>query len=304
MRGLSLVSVVAFFGGCAPSLSDVPEAGPSPDLSEGSVDGGEDVVEFERSCGVEPTDAEVEAMELQFDLDRGVALSPDVPMIPVVTSGTIDVYFHVIRSGNTGNLTQAQVDDQIDVLNAAYASTGWQFNLVSTDWTNNATWFGMSDGSAAESAAKSALRQGSGDDLNLYSARPSFGILGWATFPNSYALRPTDDGVVIHYGTLPGGNQAPYDEGDTAVHEVGHWMGLYHTFQGACGAAGDRIADTPSERYANYGCPWSRNSCAAQAGNDPIQNYMDYSEDGCMYEFTADQDYRMDDQFSIYRYGN
>jgi hypothetical protein len=299
MRGVTWVTVV--LAGCLHGDPASEELGPdlAPELPS------DDVVEFERSCGVEPSDAEVEAMELQFDLDRGVAIDPavNVPLVPIVVGGTIDVYFHVIHNGNTGDLTQVEVDDQMTVLNAAYAGTGWQFNLVSTDWTDDAGWFGMSDGSAAENNAKSALRQGSGDDLNIYTARPAFGVLGWATFPSSYGARPTDDGVVIHYGTLPGGNQAPYDEGDTLVHEVGHWMGLYHTFQGGCNATGDRIGDTPSERSANYGCPASRNSCAAKPGNDPIENYMDYSEDNCMYEFTADQDTRMDDQFSTYRYG-
>jgi hypothetical protein len=87
--------------------------------------------------------------------------------------------------------------------------------------------------------------------------------LGWATLPDvvgSFGNINSNDGIVIRYDTLPGGSLFPYNEGDTAVHEVGHWLGLFHTFQGGCGveAATDRVFDTPAEALPAFGCPVNR----------------------------------------------
>ena len=223
-----------------------------------------------------------------------------------VTGGPINVYVHVIRSSSgQGDVSDARIAQQLNVLNAAYGSTGWSFSLVGTTRTNNDSWYTMTPGSTAETQAKNALRQGSADDLNIYLANIGGGLLGWATFPSSYASAPSKDGVVVLSASLPGGSAAPYNEGDTATHEVGHWMGLYHTFQGGCArqdTGGDAVTDTAAEKSPAYGCPVNRDSCATLPGADPIYNFMDYTDDDCMFEFTTLQDVRMDAMFSTYRY--
>ncbi|KAI1505770.1 hypothetical protein F5X99DRAFT_367635 [Biscogniauxia marginata] len=217
---------------------------------------------------------------------------------------TVNTYFHVVAASTStadGYLTQTMVNDQLAVLNAAYAPHSITFNLVSTDWTVNSNW--AADGS--ELAMKRALRKGTYADLNLYFlGNLGGGLLGYCYFPDNVSSGSNDfyyDGCSILAQSVPGGSASPYNEGGTATHEVGHWMGLYHTFQGGCTGAGDSVDDTPPEASAASGCPEGRDSCPNQAGLDPIHNYMDYTIDSCYEEFTPGQEDRIYSAWETYR---
>ncbi|NRB23079.1 zinc metalloprotease [Shewanella sp.] len=229
------------------------------------------------------------------------------PYTPV--GKVIPVYFHVITSDSGSGDVTNKVNAQIDVLNKAFAAgngeggfdTLFVFNLVATTLTANDSWYTAGPNSSAEASMKSALRQGGASTLNIYANNMGGGLLGWATFPTSYTNDPLDDGIVILNQSMPGGSAAPYSEGDTATHEVGHWLGLYHTFQGGCSKSGDLVSDTAAERSPAYGCPAGRNTCR-KGGDDPIENFMDYTYDSCMFEFTERQSERMDMISGSYRW--
>lgn len=224
---------------------------------------------------------------------------------------TIPVYIHVIRTGTgvaQGNVPNAWIRDQIDVLNLSYAGfyggadTGFRFRLAGVDRTTNVRWFNMTPGGADEFKAKRALRQGGSDALNIYTVDGG-AYLGWAYFPSSYDNQPWIDGVIIAFGSMPGSTipgYGAYNLGFTATHESGHWLGLYHTFQGGCNAKGDYVSDTPAEKGPAFGCQVGRDTCL-EAGVDPIHNYMDYSDDPCYFEFTAGQGERMQEQYLFFR---
>jgi len=224
---------------------------------------------------------------------------------------TISVWVHVLSNGPglaDGNLPNGMIEDQIEVLNDAFSGatggedTGFRFTLEGITRTENASWMSIPFGSKAEKAAKEALHQGDRRTLNLYTGLIKGNISGYTYYPWQKKNRPLLDGVVVRFDTLPGGTLVPYDEGDTAVHEVGHWLGLYHTFEQGCKKKGDRVADTPAEKKPSFACE-GRDTCPGSAGSDPIHNFMNYSPDPCMFEFTAGQAERMQAAWATYRAG-
>lgn len=230
----------------------------------------------QRSCGTPNATAE----ELQIAQNFQI-LESEAGFVESSLAATIEikVYWHVTATGRTvatGYLTQATLDRQLAVLNAAYAPHGISFVQAGADWTVNANYAN----DRAELAMKRALRKGTYRDLNVYFV-PGTQYLGYAKFPKAVAAGSNDfiiDGIVVRSSTVPGG-QAPYNLGHTATHEIGHWLGLYHTFQGGCTGSGDFVSDTPAEASESYGCATTRDSCPNQPGLDPVRNYMDYSDE-------------------------
>jgi len=225
-------------------------------------------------------------------------------------TATVPVYFHIVTDGPTGSVTDSQVAAQIAVLNKTFGGreggdvTGFSFELAGTTRTDNADWFWAGIGGTNEHTMKQTLRQGGTDALNLYSTSAG-AYLGWAYLPD-ILTKPGQaylDGVVFNWETIPRVSdtwEGRYDLGETATHEVGHWLNLEHTFYGGCNANGDYVADTPAQKGATNGCPEGKDSCK-EPGLDPIHNYMDYSYDSCYTEFTAGQTQRMRDAWLYYR---
>jgi hypothetical protein len=238
---------------------------------------------------------------------------------------TIPVVFHVLYSTNntTQNISNARIQAQLNVLNADYAATnsdtslipaifkslkantGIQFCLAQRDpqgnttdgiirkqttvtsfSTNNAIKYDAQGGSTAWP---------SNQYLNIWVGNLGSGLLGYAQFPGGAAAT---DGVVLLNGSVGGpgalGTTPSYNRGRTATHEVGHWLNLRHIW-GDSNCGNDFVSDTPLHTTANYGCP-AYPSNATNCSGSPVMmtmNYMDYTNDACMYLFTIGQGTRM-----------
>ncbi|KAJ3100830.1 hypothetical protein HDU97_001884 [Phlyctochytrium planicorne] len=222
-------------------------------------------------------------------------------------STTFNVYFHVVypSEGNAAKLSADRVKKQIEVINADFKT--YRFNLAKVYYYLNKTWFDKANqdvaGTPIQNEMKKKTRIGGSRDLNVwtvgFTSMPS--ALGYSTFPQYYKTFPKNDGIVIHHGSVPKGVIMNYNLGRTLTHEIGHWMGLLHTFQGGCGGSGDGVEDTPGEASGASGCPVGRDSCKGAKGLDPIKNFMDYSYDSCMTEFTQGQYFRMAAAITLYR---
>ena len=252
-------------------------------------------------CGVEnPTLADQLSIESKLAAFR--ASSQKSLIQSTVATTTVPVYFHVITTNSgAGNVPESQLDAQIVALNGAYAGSGFQFVKSGSARTKNTTWYNTCDQASVEKQIRKAIAVDPAHNFNVYTCGLGGGLLGRATFPWMYPENSYMHGVVILNGTLPGGSATGYNGGDTLVHEAGHFLGLYHTFQGGCSNPGDSIADTPQEASPDYTCQLNRDSCPLDEGLDPNTNYMDYGNDACMVTFTTDQRIRIQDEMSIYR---
>lgn len=252
-----------------------------------------------------------------------------VYVIPVI----VHVVHNGQAVGVGPNITAAQVMSQIDVLNedfrrktgtpganthAAGADVEIEFALAQVDpegvvlsepgvnrvHGGKSSWDSFDD---LEKVLKPKTQWDPTKYLNIWTVEYGGGMsdnLGYAQFPVLSGLSGMDDrtaglaetdGVVMRYSAFgrEGNLEAPFDQGRTTTHEIGHWLGLRHIWGDEQGCTGtDYCSDTPASRGPNYGCPKGTNSCTA-AGNDMIENYMDYTNDGCMNIFTTEQKARM-----------
>lgn len=252
----------------------------------------------------------------------------------------IPVVFHVIHQNGVENITQAQIMDQLRVLNEDFrkksgtngaASTNplaidmeYEFRLAQID-PNGKRHDGINRISSsltndARNNVKALSYWPSNRYLNIWvvktidniSGSGEGTVLGFAQFPSDINNSPTTDGIVIradYVGVIQTGNGN--NAGRTLTHEVGHWIGLYHTFQngcvgansGTCSSQGDRVCDTPPVADATFGCLTSRNSCTNDVPENPdlITNYMDYMDGRCANVYTPGQKARSIALMQIYR---
>jgi len=238
---------------------------------------------------------------------------------------TIPVVFHVVYANATENIPDQRMIDQLQVLNedfrklnadAGNVPSGWQsiaadceinFCMATQDPNGNAT-NGITRTSTSTSSFNTndnvKFNSSGGKDawpaadyLNIWVCDLGPSLLGYAQFPGGPA---NTDGVVLNYrytGTT--GAQAPFNKGRTATHEVGHWLNLFHIWGddgGSCSGS-DLVSDTPNQADATGGCfsPGQvlTDGCATSSPGYMWQNYMDYTDDACMYMFTNGQKTRV-----------
>jgi Pregnancy-associated plasma protein-A len=276
---LSMAAIPAFAQGVAPG-PDIHFKGPQGEIVRGV------------RCAAEKV-----GPELQAEVDRVLAEARESGRTNAGGDLTIPVVFHVIHNGTEGNIPTSMINAQMSVLNSAFQGTGFAFTLASINRVNDRKWFTNCYGNQN---FKRDLAVDLPHTLNFYTCKPKGNILGYAYLPWSYPEDNWHHGVVVLYSSLPGGTADPYNLGDTGTHEVGHYLGLDHTFQGGCNAPGDSVADTPFEASPAFGCPTGRDTCAAP-GLDPIENFMDYTDDACMDTFTDGQAERMADSVAVYK---
>ena len=208
-------------------------------------------------------------------------------------------------------MTNAVVTAQFQILNDNFAATPFIFYLMEIKYVVNDAYYKNMVG--ADATIGSLYKKGGPETLMVYFGN-KIGGGSWSRFPELFntgvdlSRFNIIDGTFMDINTVPGGGAPCCNLGKTLTHEVGHWLGLYHTFQGnSCSAnnTGDFVSDTPQQAsYTNFNCPVGRDSCTGLPGVDPIHNYMDYSSDPCLEEFTPGQIKRMYIIWSLYRKNN
>ncbi len=220
----------------------------------------------------------------------------------------VQVVVHVVSAPGAPHFTVSDslIGKQLSVLDKDFAAAGFGFDLKAVERTQLSTLPKTAD---ELDALKSKLHRGNAATLNLY-LMPELkldktDLLGISSFPWKLAKHPKADGVSVLATTMPGGSTDTYSNGGrTATHEIGHWLGLWHTFQGGCKDS-DHVSDTPAmaapARVPRP--PETTDSCRRKPGNDPVHNPMNYIADDWVREFTPQQIERMNKAWDKYRGG-
>ncbi|KAF8643146.1 hypothetical protein AX16_009190 [Volvariella volvacea WC 439] len=253
-------------------------------------------------CGVDVDHEEIVRMEENYQRMRpGPNLFRANNSAPV----EIDVVWNVIAANGTregGWISTKTIKEQMRVVNQDFEGTGWSFRLTRTQRIFNKRYFsginitlGFEDPVFNEFTKR--FRRGGPETLNIYSLELPLPILGVGTFPALYEELQNLDGILLHHYIVPGGPLPPYDLGRTLTHEIGHWLGLLHTFQGGCEEPGDFVSDTAPQEAETGDCNF-RVMCGIPTTPN---NFMDYNPDSCQTRFTAGQIQRMQEQTRAFR---
>ena len=248
----------------------------------------------------------------------------------------IPTVFHIIHQGGSENISNAQIEDQMRILNEDFnrqnadtvntraeflgvaANSNVEFRLAKLDPQGNCTdgivrvWSPKTFNASDDNGVKTVSYWNSSKYFNIWvvanianeSGQPGL-ILGYAQFPGIGSA--ANDGVVVradYIGSI-GTSANNQSAGRTLTHEAGHWLGLFHTFQGGCsGFFDDQCADTPPLAQATpSNCPLSANTCTNDVPDlpDQVENFMDYSLGTCQNMYTLDQKARIDGVLSSTR---
>jgi len=235
----------------------------------------------------------------------------DGTVLASVQMGTWTDFTFLDFTAPTGSYIDGLVSDEIieaqtTVLNTFYNSFGYSFYTAGIDSAVNAGWHYATDSHKFETdqwdnddqflAMNHAMNVDVPTSINFYWTGATL-TSGLGVYPWSFPEDSASHGLYCANYTFPG-SDGNFSEGYTGVHEVGHYFGLYHTFENGCTAPGDEVNDTPEQEEANYGCPSNPYSCNSY---DDVGNFMDYMDDVCLNHFTQGQIDRMDWALETYR---